>query len=670
MAETRGCSWKVLIIILGLGFVGLSARPVLANPSSDPGMEQLLFQEIPSVFTASKYEQPVTAAPSAVSIVTAAEIRKYGYRTLADILRSLSGFYTSFDRQSASLGVRGFGRPGDANDRILVLLDGARINNNIFDGAGIDNDFPLDVDLIDRVEIVRGPGSSLYGSNAFFAVINIISRRGRDLQGLELSASGASQKTYRGRGSYGTRLPGGLEMLVSGTRYDSRGHKRLYFPEYDTPETNNGVAEGVNHEDAYQFFGRFSLGDFSLETSWADLNRQIPTGAFGTAFNDPRNRAGGHQGLAQLQYRHLFADQLEVTARLLYSRFRSHGDYVYDYGAPGSPQLVVNRDDFQGDWWGTELQIGKTLQHHRLVAGGEYHDNFRQDLENHDVVSYLDSRNHSQTVGFFLQDDYQMFPNLALSLGVRYDHFSTCGGETSPRLALIYNPWEKTALKLLYGKAFRAPSAYESYYNDELATQKPNPDLGPETIRSWEVVWEQFFNDHLRAVASGYYYRIKDLVNLTLDPSDELLVFRNLDKVKASGMELELEGRLASGWEGRLSYALQNAENSQTGESLSNSPRQLFKLCLIAPLVTDKASLAVEEQYTDRRRTVSGGEAGSFAVTNLTLSARHLLPGLEVALSVYNLLDRRYADPVSAALLQDSVVQDGRSFRGKLTYSF
>ena len=668
-AEGRDAQrWLSPLLIL---IAAILAWPPRVAAATEAGMEQILFQEIPSVFTASKYEQLVTAAPSAVSIVTAAEIRKYGYRTLGDILRSVRGFYTSSDRMSESLGVRGFSRPGDFNTRILVLLDGARVNNNIFDVAGIDTEFPLDIDLIDRVEVVRGPGSSLYGSNAFFAVINVISRRGRDLQGLELSATGASQQTYQIRGSYGTRLPGGLEMLLSGTRHGSEGQKRLYFPEYDAPETNNGVAEDVNHEDDYQFFGRFSLGDFSLETAWEDIDRQVPTGAFGTVFNDPRNRTGGRQGLAQLQYHHLYADQLEVGAKLVYSRFRSYGDYVYDYGAPGSPQLVVNRDDFQGDWWGGELQLSRSLfDRHRVMVGGEYRDNFRQDLKNYDVATYLDSRNQSQTFGLFLQDDYQVLHNLALSLGIRYDYFSTCGGETSPRLALIYNPWEKTAFKVLYGKAFRAPSAYESYYNDGLATQKPNPDLGPETIRSWEVVWEQFFGDHLRAVATGYYYRIKDLVNLTLDPSDNLLVFRNLDKVEARGMELELEGRLAAGWEGRISYTLQNAQNQQTDETLSNSPRQMLKLNLTAPLVADKLSLGLEEQYTDRRRTVSGGEVGGFAVTNLTLSGRHLLPGLEAALSIYNLFDRSYADPVSAALRQDSIVQDGRSFRCQLTYNF
>jgi outer membrane receptor protein involved in Fe transport len=634
------------------------------------GDESILFQEIPSVFTASKYEQKVTAAPSTVSIITAAEIRKYGYRTLADILRSVRGFHTTYDRQTTYLGVRGFGRPGDFNTRILLLLDGTRFNNNIFDTAPIGNDFILDVDLIDRVEVVRGPGSSLYGSNAFFAVINIITRRGRDLQGAEVSASAASHDTYRGRLSYGKRYPGGLELLLSGTAYDSQGAGELYFPEFDSPETNHGVAADRDGERLHSLFGKFSLGELTLETAYGDREKEEPTGAFGTVFNDPRNQTSGRQTSTLLSYRHLFPGRLELLARASYDRFRAEGDYVYDYASAPPSLLVVNQDRFRGDWWGTEVQLGKTLQHHRLVAGGEYRDNFRQDLKNSDLAVYLDSRQSSDNLGLYLQDEYQVLRQLSLSIGVRYDHFSTFGGKASPRLALIFNPWEDTALKLLYGEAFRAPSAFESYYDDGLETQKPNPGLNPETIRTWEVAWEQYFNDHLRAVASGYYYRIKDLINLTLDPTDNLLVFRNIDEVEARGLELELEGRLADGWEGRISYALQNTDNRQSDETLSNSPRQQLKLNLVAPLWRDQVFLAMEEQVTDHRRTVSGAETGGFAVTNLTLTGKQLLPGLEVALSVYNLLDKRYADPVSAAHLQDRIVQDGRVYRGRLTYSF
>ena len=113
------------------------------------------------VMGASKYAQKLSEAPADVSIVTREEIKKYGYRTLADILRSVRGFYVTYDRNYSYLGVRGFNRPGDYNMRILFLVDGHRLNDNVYDCALIGTDFPLDVDLLDRVEIIRGPSYAL-----------------------------------------------------------------------------------------------------------------------------------------------------------------------------------------------------------------------------------------------------------------------------------------------------------------------------------------------------------------------------------------------------------------------------------------------------------------------------------------------------------------------------
>jgi len=179
--------------------------------------EAMLFEEIPSVFGASKYEQKVTEAPASVSIVTAEEIARYGYRTLADILQSLRGFYVSNDRNYQYSGVRGFGRPGDYNNRLLLLIDGHRANDNVYNSAYIGHEFPVDVDLIDRVEVIRGPSSSIYGTSAFFGVINVITKRGRDYQGVEVSSEAGNYDAYNGRLSYGDRYGSGFELLVSGT---------------------------------------------------------------------------------------------------------------------------------------------------------------------------------------------------------------------------------------------------------------------------------------------------------------------------------------------------------------------------------------------------------------------------------------------------------------------
>lgn len=660
-------SAAVLAVLLGW------ASPFCA-PAAEPAPapeELLLFQEIPSVFSASKYEQKVTEAPSAVSIVTAAEIKRYGYRTLADLLRSLRSFHLSFDRATELVGVRGFNRPGDSNSRALLLVNGHRLNDNIFQAASVGTAFILDVDLIDRVEVVRGPSSSLYGNSAFFAVVNVITRRGRDLKGVEVAAEAGTHKTWRGRLSYGERLPGGLEMLLSGTRYESDGNGRLYYPEFDSPDSNNGVAEGADGDEFGSLFARLSLFDLTLEGAFVEREKGLPTAPYGTVFNDPRTGGESRQAYGRLSYEHRFAGQLDLQAAVSYNLFHSDGNYVYDYSEDATPFLVVNRDEFRGEWWGGEFQLSRRLmERHRLVLGGEFQNNFRQDQKNSDLAVYLDARNSSDNWGLFLQDEVQLRDNLTFSVGVRRDHYDSFGGTTNPRLALIYNPLAKTTLKLLYGEAFRAPNAFEQHYHDGLATQKPNPDLQPEKIRTWEAVCEQYLGDHLRAVVSGFYYEIDDLINLALDPADDLLVFRNLDEVEAKGAELELEGKWGHGLEGRISYSFQEAKDRSSDRLLTNSPKHLAKLNLIVPLVAEKVLLGVEEQYTSKRRTALHNETGGYAVTNLTLFGRQLYKGLDVSASVYNLFDKKFGDPVSLAYRQETIEQDGRLFRFKLTYAF
>jgi outer membrane receptor for ferrienterochelin and colicin len=150
------CLLALLTTGIALGQEPEQGSPDLANAS----LEQLMNVE---VYSASKHLQSVREAPSFVSIVTAEDIRKYGYRTLAEILQSVPGFYVSDDLQYASLGIRGFMRLDDYNTPFLLLVDGHRINDAIFENAPISRELPLDVDLIERVEVIRGPSSSLYG---------------------------------------------------------------------------------------------------------------------------------------------------------------------------------------------------------------------------------------------------------------------------------------------------------------------------------------------------------------------------------------------------------------------------------------------------------------------------------------------------------------------------
>ena len=157
------------------------------------------------MYGASAYLQKVTEAPSSVTIVTAEQIRRYGFRTLADVLRSVRGFYVTYDRNYSYVGVRGFSRPGDYNARVLLLIDGHRLNDNVFGSALIGSEFPLDIALIERLEIIRGPSSSLYGTSAFFAVINVITRDTQQVRGTEIA--GAAEQFRDRSGTNQLRAP-------------------------------------------------------------------------------------------------------------------------------------------------------------------------------------------------------------------------------------------------------------------------------------------------------------------------------------------------------------------------------------------------------------------------------------------------------------------------------
>lgn len=170
-------------------------------------LEDLLKVEVAG---ASKYLQKSAEAPASVSIITSDEIARFGYRTFSELLNGVRGFWVNYDRNYSYAGTRGFGRPGDYNTRILFLIDGHRLNDNIYDGAYIGTDFPLDLDLIDRVEIIRGPGSSVYGTNAFFAVVNVITKRGVQLSGAEAAFEYGSLNSFRGRMSFGRKFRSGF----------------------------------------------------------------------------------------------------------------------------------------------------------------------------------------------------------------------------------------------------------------------------------------------------------------------------------------------------------------------------------------------------------------------------------------------------------------------------
>ena len=642
-----------------------------SQPIPDLSVEELMNLDVPTINGACKFEQKITDAPAAVSVITSDEIKKYGYRTLADILRSVRGLYVTYDRNYNYLGLRGFSRPGDYNSRVLLLLDGHRLNDNLYDTAAIGTEF-LDLDLIERVEIIRGPSSSLYGTSAFFGVINVITRQGKDMKGAEAAIAAGSQETYSARLSYGAKQKNGLEMLFSASAAKSDGAKDLYFSAYDAPATNNGIAENGDRDKRYSFFAKTSFKDLTLTAAYVNREKEIPTGSFGTVFNNDGNRTTDAHGYLDLKYTARLSRQDDLTMRLYLDDYRYRGDYIFDGANPGDP-LLVNKDSGDGQWVGAEVMYtGHFLKKHLTTVGMEGRYNIRQDQKNYDETPYLlnlDDSRTSHSYAFYLQDEYYLCTNLIANIGIRYDYYSNVGSTINPRLALIYKPFEKSIFKLLYGSAFRSPNAYELYYADNGISAKANPGLRPETIKTYELVYEQYYGEHLRSSLGVFYFVIDDLISQETD-SDNLLIFKNTSRVEAKGAEVEIEGKWANGLQGRMSYSAQKVTDELTAEVLTNSPQHLIKFNLIVPVLAKKVFAGIEIQYMSSRKTLSGNTEGGFATTNLTLFSHNIVRGVELSASFYNLLDTHYADPASGEHRQDVIEQDGRLFLFKMRYKF
>jgi iron complex outermembrane receptor protein len=623
-------------------------------------IEELLDVE---VYSASKFVQKVTEAPSAVTIITAADIKAFGYRTLADILRSVRGMDVSYDRTYSYLGVRGSGRAGDYNSRVLLLLDGYRLNDPIYDQASIGTEGVVDVDLIERIEIVRGPGSSIYGSNAVLGVISIITRRGRDLDGLEVSGELASFDTDKERMSYGKRYENGAELLLSASRYRSRGQD-LFFPEYDAPATNNGIARDLDGDRYDSFFGKLAYAGFTLTGGYSSRDKAVPTAFYETIFNDPNTEFSDGSAFVDLGYYGALGQRWDIAAHVFRGHYSFDGTYPY-------PEL--NKDETRGAWWGTEVKFVGHLEKHKIVVGAEYQDNFRQDQFNFDLAPYallLDDRRDSTRAGIYIQDEFSLGRNLLLSAGLRYDDYSTVGDTLNPRLGLIWNLLASTTFKLLYGTAFRAPNAYELYYAAD--DQKANPDLQPEEITSYEFVVEHQVRPNFRLTADAYFNRISNNINLITDPVEVLKeVYTNAGGVDAKGIELEAERLWDGGARLRTSYSWQTSRERETGATLVNSPRHLAKLNFSAPVWGDRLRTGVELQYASSRKTLAGDNVGGRLLASLTLLGEDLAPGLDLSASIYNLFDKRHADPGGEEHAPiDAIQQDGRSYRLKLIYRF
>jgi iron complex outermembrane receptor protein len=621
----------------------------------DIPLQRLLALEVSS---ASTYPQKIHDAPSSALVVTAEDIHTYGYRTLAEVLNSMRGLYVTSDRSWSYLGVRGFSRSGDYNSRVLLLVDGIRVNDNIFNQAYLGSEFIVDIDLIEQVEFLPGPAASIYWANALLGVINVITKKAGSMLGTTLTGEAGSYQSYKGGIRYGGRFENGAELVMSAAALDSEG-RDWHYREFA------GEAQGLDGEDYHKLFAKFTFNGLTLEAAHILRDKGNPTAPYGTLFNDSRYETQDDHTFASATYVTQLTDTLDMRLHFNHGIFEYEGRYPY--------ATALNLDRTYGRRDTTEARFTSTaLEKHKIVTGIEYIHDSRLDQVNFDVaprLTYVDEKHAADKYGIYLQDEVRINERWLLNAGVRYDHYENFGGTTNPRLAVIYQPTANDSLKLIYGRAFRAPNAYELFYGDSspFLGQKGNPSLKPETINTYEIAWDHALNAQWHSHLRLFEYRIHDLISQGVDAADGLLVFRNREEVHTPGMEIGLDGHFhAIQLKSSLTY--QYAHDGSTDEWLVNSPRVLAKAGLSLPLY-DGWQAGTELLYTSSRRTLAG-EIGGFMLANANFSRRDLLPGLDASVGIYNLFDKDYTDPADASNMQDVIRQDGRALRFKLDYRF
>lgn len=604
------------------------------------------------VTTASKKPEKLSKSPAAVFIIDSEDIYRYGYKTLGDALSSIVGFYTSTDRSYDYVGVRGYMRPGDYNTRILLLVDGHRINDPMFDMAPIGEDFPIDMESVSRIEVVKGPGSSLWGSNALLAVVNVITRSGQDIAGGRVSAG--TEKVFAEYGS----STGSSEVACSAAGFKSVGEKQIYFPEFDTPETNNGIASNVDGTESSRGYLSASYKNLKLLLNKGSRLKMLPSGVYSTIFNDAHNKVRDTRSLLELSYESSSASahSRSLLARIFCDEYHYAGDYIYDY-----PPVTINRDNYMTRWWGTEIRLSQPVtQKLSVTYGAEYLYAYELSENNYDVDPYMQYTQLSSTrttQSLYALASYSPLDTLSMTLGTRYDDYSTFGQTWSPRAALIYSPREGTTLKALYGNAFRAPNS------NEVSSQAPSlPPLRPEKIETQELVWEQQLGSHNRLVTSLFRYNLSDIV--TPVPADDIWsssYMANLGSAKSNGVETQFETRTTSGIRGYAGLSIMRA--SDNNGVISNSPDYLVTGGLSFPVLSNRYFVSPQLRTIGRLITRSGQAIGAEAVVDLVVATSGPQAKTSMSLGIYDLFNRAPSTAAGDQFTQETIPQAGRTVR-------
>lgn len=649
--QYRRCC-TTLLLLLAFPLAAQQVQPQKTSPATTPSLEELLntpLSDIPQqieVSTSSRYQQSSTQSAAVTYVITAADIELFQYQSLAAILRSLPGIYISSDGVFQYVGVRGLGQPGDFNSRLLFLLDGVRINENVYDAGLLGSDALIDVENIDRIEFAAGPGSAVYGNNAFFGVVNILSKSAQQLRGAALRLTMRTDASNRYFFNTAHRLEQGSEWWFSAS-HEQKPEIPLELP---APESLTNAFEANNHET----LSRFRIGGrhrgFRFQALWSDQHRYSPYlvgSPEGPVVASTLDRNDNY--LVSLSHQHQLTDAMTLSGHLNQSQSRFRRDIPLYYPQLSYDQLAT---DQLGRWISADLMLHyQGLASHELVFGVEYQTDQRQHIEiflnpPYELLQGFYGDNIRKAA--FIQDQWQLSSAHSLVLGLRYDHQRISKPQRSPRLGWIWQFDEGQSLKLLHGRAYRAANLYEFAVNNSLFGETPREEQISSTELTWERQWSRRFSSRL----SLFNGRIDQLI--VTDPIDQLFI--NATEVRNQGTELDIDWRLTNGAQLSAAWSWQNSQDPD-GQPLQNSPRHLIKMQYQQPLPWAGTQMSAaliglsSRQVEDSR--LPGYTLLQFAV-HWQLAVYH-----QLHLSLYNAFNQPVLDRPTMA--NPPILQAGRS---------
>lgn len=560
-------------------------------------LESLLETEVVS---AARFARQITDAASAVSVLTSEDIRILGLRTLGEVLDQMRGMHISHSLDYVFLGARGIGGPMSFAGKVLLLIDGIPAVDNLYDQPYLGHDSLIDVAMIDRIEYAPGGGTAMYGNNAFLGVINVVTKRGRDINGLQVSSSLGDWNERTVRLSGGQRLANGAEWLLSATAHQNSG----------LPSAEIGDLFRITTAHDHRLFFKGTYSGFSIEAM----------GAQRRVFSD--NRPAWYYSYLDRNELVSLGYDFEPGLHWRTSLRLNGGRYAYRTSDQDT-QYGYARDANSGTWWSMDGQFSfDGLEGHRIVLGARVR---RDPLLRYDYLDYDGKRyvydDRRRSVGFSGEDEITLSPEWRITGGLRVDKRTYSDVAWSPRAALVWQPAPEWQLKLSQGRATRFASTSERGFGT-------TNEVSDERVTTNEFVTE-FRHDSLRLLGSVYRYRVSHLY----EPDE------GVTHVDGHGVELEAEWQ----WRGfrlRGSQAWQHAE-ANAGPQLGYSPRTVSKLQASAPLIGEALRLSLAYRRTGSFDNLDGQQMPPHELVDLTLVSQKFVDKLDLRIGWRNVTNQR-----------------------------